>query len=71
MQIDLLSFIFGGVFILALVIILDRFYAKFWGNKKERDLTREVRRLKAVIKKKDELINKSLQEMKKNIPEDK
>ncbi len=71
MQIDLLSFIFGGVFILALVIILDRFYAKFWGNKKERDLTREVRRLKAVIKKKDELINKSLQEMKKNIQEDK
>ena len=70
MQVDLLSFIFGAVLMLALVIVVDRIYAKFWGSKKIRTLTREVRRLNSIIKKKDDLINKSLREMKKNNVED-
>ena len=70
MQIDLLSFFFGVVIAVAIMIIVDRIYTKFWGSRKTRELTREVRKLKAVIKKKDELINKSLQEMKKSSLED-
>ena len=70
MQIDVLSFFFGAVLMLALVIVVDRIYSKFWGSKKTRTLAREVRRLKSIIKKKDDLINKSLREMKKNNMED-
>ena len=71
MQIDLLSFIFGAVIAVAIMIIVDRIYTKFWGSKRSRELAREVRKLQAVIKKKDDLINKSLQEMKKSSMEDK
>ena len=71
MQIDLLSFIFGAVIAVAIMIIVDRIYTKFWGRKRSRELAREVRKLQAVIKKKNDLINKSLKEMKKSSMEDK
>lgn len=65
MQIDLVSFIFGAVLMLALVICVDRIYTSLWGSKKTRSALREARRLKGIIRKKDELINKSIREMKK------
>ena len=65
MTIDLLSFIFGALIMLAGLIVADKIYTKFWGSRKLRTLSKENRRLRAIIKKKDALINKSLQEMKK------
>jgi hypothetical protein len=65
MQIDLFSFFFGVLLALAAVIVLDKLVGSIWGNKKNRELQREVRRLKSIIKKKDEFIAKSLREMKK------
>jgi len=50
---------------LAGVIVLDKLVGSIWGNKKNRELQKEVRRLNAIIKKKDEFITKSLKEMKK------
>lgn len=65
MLIDLPSFIFGFILALSIVIVVEYIYGKLFGNKKIRELNREVRRLQAVIKKKNELIEKSLKEMKK------
>jgi len=63
MKIDLLSFFFGVVLSLAIVIIAENLYGKIFGNKKLRQLSREVKRLKAIVQKKDELIKKSLKTM--------
>ena len=65
MNIDLFSFIFGAVIMLALVIVLDKLYATFWGSRKVRSLSKEVRRLRGLIRRKDKLIEKSLKEMNK------
>jgi len=65
MSIDFFSFIFGAIIMLALVIVLDKLYATFWGSRKVRSLTKEVRRLRAIIRRKDKLIEKSLKEMNK------
>jgi len=65
MQVDLFSFFFGVLIALAGVIVVEKLIGSIWGNKKTRELQREVRRLNAVLKKKDELIAKSLKEMKK------
>ncbi|NOY59913.1 MAG: hypothetical protein GXO75_13435 [Calditrichaeota bacterium] len=63
MRIDLLSFFFGVVLSLAIVIVAENLYGKIFGNKKLNQLNREVRRLKAIVQKKDELIKKSLKTM--------
>ncbi|NIA30013.1 MAG: hypothetical protein GWP06_08905 [Actinobacteria bacterium] len=63
MRIDLLSFFFGVVLSLAIVIIAENLYGKIFGNKKLNRLNREVRRLKSIVQKKDELIKKSLKTM--------
>ena len=65
MQIDLISFIFGIIIAVSALIIIEYVYGKIFGNKKLRELNREVRRLQAVVKKKDDLIQKSLKEMQK------
>jgi hypothetical protein len=65
MQIDLMSFIFGIIIAVSAIIIIEYIYGKIFGNKRLRELNREVRRLRAVVKKKDELIQKSLKEMQK------
>ena len=64
MKIELLSFAFGIIITLATVIIFERIYGKLFGNKKLRELDREVVRLRKIIQKKDELIKKSLRDMK-------
>ena len=64
MKIELFSFIFGIVITLATVIIVERIYGKLFGNKKLRELDREVVRLRKIVQKKDELIKKSLRDMK-------
>ena len=63
MKIELLSFVFGIVITLAGVIIFERIYGRFFGNKKLRQLDREVVRLRKIVQKKDELIKKSLRDM--------
>ena len=66
MQIDLFSFFCGVLLTLAVIIIVDKLIGSIWGNKKLRESQREIKRLNSVIKKKDELITKSLKEMKKS-----
>ncbi len=63
MNIHLLSFVFGVVISLAIVIIVERVYGKLFGNKKWRELEREVIRLRKIVQKKDELIKRSLREI--------
>lgn len=65
MQIDLFSFFFGIVIALAGMIVVDKLIGSIWGNKRTRELQKKVRRLEAVVKKKDDLIAKSIKEMKK------
>ena len=65
MQIDLFSFFFGVLLALAGIIVLDKLVGSIWGNKKIRNLQREIRKLQAIVKKKDEYITKSLKEMKR------
>lgn len=65
MQIHLLSFVFGIIIAVSVIIIIEFLYGKIFGNKKLREASREVRRLQAIIKKKDELVQKSLKEMQK------
>ena len=65
MQIDLFSFFFGIVIALAGMIVVDKLVGSIWGNKRTRELQKKVRRLEAVVKKKDDLIAKSIKEMKK------
>jgi len=60
MEIDLFSFFFGVVITLALVLVAERVYGRFFGNKELRKLRREVKRLQGILRKKDELIKKSL-----------
>ncbi len=64
MKIDIASFIFGIILTFACVIIFEKVWGRFWGPKRLRELEREVRRLQNVIVKKDELVRKSLLEMK-------
>lgn len=63
MNIHLLSFGFGVVITLAVVIIVERVYGKIFGNRKLRELERETLRLKRILQKKDELIKRSLKEI--------
>jgi hypothetical protein len=65
MQIHLLSFIFGVIIAVSVIIIIEFLYGKIFGNKRLREASREIRRLQAIVKKKDELIQKSLKEMQK------
>ncbi len=65
MKIDLLSFIFGIILAIAAVIIFETFWGKLFGNKKTRELRREVYRLKGILKKKDEYIRKALTKLEK------
>ncbi|MDZ7725836.1 MAG: hypothetical protein U5R06_24175 [candidate division KSB1 bacterium] len=71
MQIELFSFGFGVVFTLAIVIILEAVWGKLFGNRKLRELERQVKRLTKVVQKKDELIKKSLQSIQKEEKNDK
>ena len=63
MKIEIVSFVFGVVLALAIVIIVEHVYGKFFGNKKLHQLEREVKRLTKVVQKKDDLIKKSLLDM--------
>lgn len=62
-NIHLLSFVFGVVMTLAVVIIVERVYGKIFGDRKFRKLERENIRLRKVVQKKDELIKRSLKEI--------
>ncbi|MBN1560558.1 hypothetical protein JW998_09925 [candidate division KSB1 bacterium] len=64
MKIEVLSFVFGIIITLATVVIFERIYGKIFGNKKLRELEREVGRLRKIVQKKDELIKKSLRDIK-------
>lgn len=63
MEIDLISFFAGVVLTLAVVLVAERVYGRFFGNRELRRLRRENKRLQGVVRKKDELIRKSLREM--------
>ncbi len=63
MDIDLISFFFGVVLALALVLVAERIYGRFFGNKELRQLRRELKRLQSIVRKKDELIKKSLKDL--------
>jgi len=63
MEIDLISFFFGVVLTLAVILVAERVYGRFFGNKELRKLRRENKRLQGIIRKKDELIKKSLKDM--------
>jgi len=60
MNIDIISFLFGVIITLAMIIIVEKVYGKLFGNRRLRELEREVRRLQGINQKKDELIKKSL-----------
>ena len=60
MQVDLISFGFGVLIALALIIVAEKVFGIVFGNKRLRELERENRRLQGIIQKKDELIRKSL-----------
>ena len=60
MTIDLLSFLFGVLCALASVIVFEKIWGRFFGNRRVRELERKVRRLQQTVKKKDDLIVKSL-----------
>ncbi len=60
MSIDIISFMFGVIIALAVIIIFEKVYGKLFGNRRLRELEREVRRLQGIIQKKDDLIKKSL-----------
>ncbi len=70
MTIDVFSFFLGMVLMLALVIIVERVWGHFWSNKKIRELQRQVRRLETTVKKKDEMIIKSLKALEKEAKND-
>jgi hypothetical protein len=63
MEIDLISFFFGVVLTLAIILVAERVYGRFFGNKELRKLRREVKRMQGILRKKDELIKKSLKDM--------
>ena len=60
MKIEIFSFLLGLLFALAAIITFERLFGIIFGNRKIKKLEREVKRLKFVLKKKDELIKKSL-----------
>jgi len=60
MNIDIISFLFVVIITLAMIIIVEKVYGKLFGNRRLRELEREVRRLQGINQKKDELIKKSL-----------
>ena len=60
MNIDIISFLLGVIITLAMIIIVEKVYGKLFGNRRLRELEREVRRLQGINQKKDELIKKSL-----------
>ncbi|MBN2411997.1 hypothetical protein JXQ31_09925 [candidate division KSB1 bacterium] len=60
MNIDIISFLFGVIIALAVIIIFEKVYGKVFGNRRLRELEREVRRLQGINQKKDDLIKKSL-----------
>lgn len=70
MTIDIFSFFWGMILMLALVIIVERVWGRFWSNKKIRELQRQVRRLETTVKKKDEMIVKSLKALEKEAKND-
>jgi len=63
MKIELFSFLFGIIIAVATIIVIEHIYGKFFGNKKLKELQRQVKHLTKVVAKKDELIKKSLAEM--------
>jgi len=63
MKIELISFVFGAVLAVAVIIVVEHVYGKIFGNNKVHKLEREVKRLSKIVQKKDELIKKSLLEM--------
>lgn len=65
MRIDLLSFFFGVLLTLAVLIVVDRVYPFLGGGRRARQLARKVRELQNVIRRKDQLIRKSIEELKK------
>ena len=71
MQIDLVSFGFGVILALAVVIIIEAVWGRLFGNRKIRELERQVKRLTKIVQKKDELIKKSLQSIQKEEENDK
>lgn len=63
MNIDLISFFFGVVLTLAVTLVAERVYGRFFGNKELRKLRQENKRLQGIVRKKDELIRKSLKDL--------
>jgi hypothetical protein len=63
MQLDILSFAFGIIIALSTIIVVEKVYGMIFGNRKQRELAREVKRLQGIVQKKDELIKKSLKTM--------
>ena len=66
MKIDLISFLCGVILTVAVLIVVERFFGAFWGNRKLRKLQKEVYRLQSLLRKKDDLIKKSLKELQKS-----
>ena len=64
MNIDIISFVFGVIITLAFVVVAEHIYGRFFGNRKLRELSREIRRLQGVAAKKDELMKKALKAFK-------
>ena len=64
MNIDIISFVFGVIITLAFVVVSEHIYGRFFGNRKLRELSREIRRLQGVAAKKDELMKKALKAFK-------
>ncbi len=60
MNIDIISFLFGVIIALAVIIIFEKVYGKIFGNRRLRELEREVKRLQGISQKKDDLIKRSL-----------
>jgi hypothetical protein len=65
MKIELFSFLSGVLIALAAMIVFEKVYGTIFGNRREKRLAKEVKHLKATIKKKDDFIKKSIQQLKK------
>jgi len=63
MHLDLISFAFGIIIALSMTLVVEKVYGLLFGNRRQRELAREVKRLQSIIRKKDELIKKSLKTM--------
>jgi len=60
MNIDIISFLFGVIIALAVIVIFEKVYGKIFGNRRLRELEREVKRIQGIVQKKDDLIKRSL-----------